>query len=178
MDAVANKAGVSKATVYGHFGSKEGLFEAVVGGRRREILAAVRAAFDGYGNDPALDLEAFAVAFQTHIMVPEARCWDRLVMAEADRHPELAQGMFAAGPAVILELIAGYMARQAAAGRLAVPDPAVAAEHFLGLVIGLDLVRGLLASLPRRTDRQVRDRAKAAVQTFLMAHRIRTEGAN
>lgn len=40
MDAIAAEAGVSKVTVYNHFGSKEALFTAVVAGALDEPLAA------------------------------------------------------------------------------------------------------------------------------------------
>src|ERR1700756_353493 len=45
VDAIAADAGVSKMTVYSNFGSKEGLFQAVV----RDRTAAVMAGFPGAG---------------------------------------------------------------------------------------------------------------------------------
>ncbi len=178
MDAVAEQAGVSKATVYSHFGSKQDLFFAVVHERRQEILASFRVAFEGQGRgeDPRQDLEAFAVTFQQQIILGEACCWNRLVVAEAGRHPELAQGMFASGAAVVLQMLGKYMHRQTAVGRLNTDHPERAAEHFLGMVIGLELIRSQMASLPQRSEAEWRERAHSVVAAFLRAYGIQAKG--
>ena len=105
MDAVTARAGVSKATVYGHFATKEELFAAVIrssalrkwwrGWRRSRSRVGIREA----------DLEAFSVAFQASALVPEARAWQRLVIAEAQRRPELAQTLYESGPAKVLAML-------------------------------------------------------------------------
>ena len=43
MDAIAREAGVSKATVYAHFGSKEELFGAVIEGECERYFASFSA---------------------------------------------------------------------------------------------------------------------------------------
>src|ERR1700751_4544390 len=43
MDTIAREAGVSKATVYAHFGSKEELFGAVIGGECERYFASFSA---------------------------------------------------------------------------------------------------------------------------------------
>ena len=46
MDAIADRAGVSKRTVYNHFGSKEALFEAILYPLLDASLEAKRIPFD------------------------------------------------------------------------------------------------------------------------------------
>ena len=121
-------------------------------------------------DNPRADLEHFALQIQQFVLAPGARRWDRLVIAEAGRHPKLAQMLFKAGPAHVLSLIQTYIESQAAAGRLRVADAALAAEHLLGLCFGAELVRGQMASQPKRTERQRHERAQAAVSAFLAAY--------
>src|SRR3546814_8113295 len=42
MDAIATEAGVAKQTIYNHFGSKDGLFRAIVSGLTDELLSFLR----------------------------------------------------------------------------------------------------------------------------------------
>lgn len=170
MDAVAERAGVSKATVYSRFGSKKELFAAAVERHAGETLEKFRDAVAGHPESPRQALEAFAVVFQERLLTTEVSKWHRLVIAEAERHPDLARGMFRAGPAQGLGLVAEYLERQHSAGTLNVPDPPAAAEHFLGLVGAVDIVRGLLASNDDRTPRQRARRAASAVGVFLAAY--------
>src|SRR2546423_11032976 len=59
MDAIAREAGVSKATVYAHFGSKEELFGAVVAGVAEKRFRAVSALeLDPRGIEGLLDTDS------------------------------------------------------------------------------------------------------------------------
>lgn len=169
MDAIAEQAGVSKATVYGHFGRKEDLFAAVIE-RRVESLRPVLDRLNQPTEDMRADLTAFASLFQRVILVGESFRWNLLVMAEAERHPQIARRMFQHGPATVLAAVETYCAAQAQAGRLVVDDPLAAAEHFMGLVIGMEMVRVLLASQPQRTQAEIEARAERAVTAFLRAY--------
>jgi len=168
MDAVTAQAGVSKSTVYSHFETKEDLFEAVVRARAEQVLAQLKA-FGQPSGDPSKDLEAFGFIFQKVVLVPEARAWHRLVLAQAERHPELARSLFEAGPAQVLGLLESYLREQSKQGRLNIRKPGQAAEQFVGLIVGAELIRGLFGVQPRRTDRERRERAKRAVSVFMAA---------
>ncbi len=169
IDAVTAKAGVSKSTIYGHFGTKEELFHAIVSMRAEHVLNHLESLRNPSG-DPSTDLEAFAVAFQRVILAPEALAWHRLVIGEAARQPQLAQSLFNAGPAKVLGLVEAYLSGEADRGRLQIDSPAEAAEHFLGLIIGLDFLRGQMGSLQARSDSECRQRAQRVVAVFMAAY--------
>lgn len=57
VDEIAHRASVSKLTIYRHFGSKDGLLEAVLRQRSDRVIAWLRAATDG-PTDPAVRLLA------------------------------------------------------------------------------------------------------------------------
>lgn len=169
MEMVAAAAGVGKPTVYSHFGSKEELLEAIIAVRRDAVLEKI-GGLKTPTDDPRADLEQFAFRFQEALLHPNARLWDRLVISEAGRQPELARTLFKAGPAKVFAMIQTYIETQVAAGRLCVDDAALAAEHLFGMLAGFELLRGQMASQPPRTEKDWLARAKVAISAFLAAY--------
>ena len=94
MDKVAKTAGVSKATIYSHFGDKESLFNAVMQDLVKDKFQTVI----GLDNpqcleqDPKIVLSAMATR-----MLDKGTCdrrfqdFIRIVVGESGRFPELAQ---------------------------------------------------------------------------------------
>src|SRR5215470_1355362 len=87
MDQVAERAGMSKKTLYQHFATKEALFAAMI---------AERKADDGE-RSPQEVLEAFMGRVAHFCLAPRQIAMHRLVVAEATRSPELARAFMAAG---------------------------------------------------------------------------------
>jgi TetR/AcrR family transcriptional repressor of mexJK operon len=168
MDLVAAEAGVSKQTVYNHFGSKEGLFRAIVGHVSGELLD-VLVERDGTRADPAATLEAVARRFLNLLLEPSYLALHRMLVAEAPRFPDLAREIYVGGPARAANELALYLADESRQGTLAVTDPALAAEQFFGALCGHFQLRALLS--PRDAPREAEiERAIAhAVRGFLRA---------
>ena len=171
VDTIATAAGVSKATVYSHFDGKFGLFEAVVAVRQQELLKRLAPTNEPTG-DVRTDLVTFAVSLSSAVLQPRYRDWDRLVFAESSRHPELARSLFKAGPKLVHKRLDAILSDYAAAGQLAIDDTAAAAEHLIGLVLGFEFVRGLMASQPKRSRRFWTDRAEGLVDLFLARYAV------
>lgn len=166
MDQIADRAGVGKPTVYSHFGSKRELVDAVIAARQQQLVAALGdLSIDG-GN-VAEDLRVFGCRFSDSVLHPDARLWDRFVIAEAGRDPGPARSLFRAGPRYLHSVLSRRLRDAAARGTLAIDDPDLAAEHLLGLLIGLEVLRGQMASQPRRSRAERHRRAIAAVDAFL-----------
>ncbi len=170
MDLIARRAGVSKVTVYKHFGGKEALFGAIVEARCRRLMAPVLTPA-ARPNDLEATLLATATGFMDLLMDPSAVALYRLVVAEAPRFPELARAFYDNGPKRAIRSLADLLSEEAAAGRLDVGDPVRAAEQFFSLTSGYVHMRALLGiEVPRRgTD--VQAQVRSAVDTFLRAYR-------
>ena len=166
METVAEEAGVTKPTVYAHFGSKAGLFEAALAGMLRrmqdEPLPEV-ASLD--------ELEAALLAHATahlEVLLDEANLGLlRATAAEAMRRPEWAQELLVR---VVSDELALWMERAMRKRLLRVGSSEVAVETFWGLVKG-PLFYPVLNGLRPRPGAQERERVvKEAVRVFMAAY--------
>ena len=172
MDLIASRSGVSKQTIYTHFGSKEALFIAIVGSMTGDAGDRVHHERPDLGDDEDLEeyLRAFAQRQLLIVMVPELLQLRRLVIGEVGRFPELAAVLYERGPQRAIAEITTMFERLCDRGRLVVDDPAVAAEWFNWLVMAAPLNRAMMlgdAAIPAEDD--LRRHAAEAVRIFLTA---------
>lgn len=170
MDAIAGEAGVSKTTVYSHFGSKEALFGAIIEERCRRRLAPVAAGPRGAG-EPRAALAAVAEEIMEAMVAPDSLALYRVIIAEAPRFPDLGRITHQHGARAAIRSLARYLAEQTALGRLAVDDAELAAEQFFGIVMGFVQLRALLGVEPRPAPERAARHIRRAVDTFLAAYR-------
>ena len=152
MDMVTQASGVSKATLYVYFGSKDDLFSAVVTKEARRIADAVwEPAHDDV--DVATGLKQIARNFVEVFMDRRALAFRRTVMGVITRFPLIGQAIFDAGPRILTERVARFLEKADAAGLVVIPDPYRAATLFLS-VIRFDLdTKGMLGlALPCSSD--------------------------
>jgi TetR/AcrR family transcriptional regulator, mexJK operon transcriptional repressor len=174
MDAVAAAAGVSKQTVYQHFGAKEQLFRDLVEATVRSASDPVhdevrRLADSGRVEDDLLDL---ARRLLTLVMQPTMLRLRRLVIAESRRFPELGRIFYEQGPGRTIATLADTFAELAAQGKLNAADPALAAAQFNWLVMSAPLNEAMLLGKDEAlTAREIGKQAGSAVRTFLSAYR-------
>ncbi|MFD8211168.1 TetR/AcrR family transcriptional regulator [Streptomyces sp. NPDC059695] len=144
MDAITRGSGVSKATIYKHFGSKERLFLAVIGGVLPQTYADLEPANSTIADAP--DLRAALVRLTTDwariLLRPDIMSLRRLVIGEIDRFPQLGQLWYRVsydmnnGP--LIEAFTELNAR----GTLDAPDPALAVQQLVAATVGVpQLVR-------------------------------------
>ncbi len=132
MDAIAIAAGVSKQTVYNHFGSKEELFAAMVRSGCQELLDVLRV---GAGSeDPEQVLRSMGRRFLEMALQPEKLALRRVLLAEIAQFPELGRIYYRSGPAFFRGLLAEYLAKQDRNGLLLVEDPSLLADQFVGML--------------------------------------------
>lgn len=168
LDKVATEAGVTKPTVYSHFKSKAGLFDAVI----QRFTSSPIEEISGFlepSQDPRSDLVKFADFFIVRSFEKDALRWKRLAAAESITHPEVGAAFYEAGPARLLSRLAKYFDMQTKAGRLRVSDSTSAAEQFVGMLLGLDLLRSQIGRpLPPPSKRK--RRCRDAVELFMATY--------
>jgi AcrR family transcriptional regulator len=133
IEAVAAASGVSKRTFYHRFRDKPDLFRAVVRRLIARWTSPLEAELDAAGPiDETLAKAARRILAAA--LSPEALQLYRLLIAEAQRFPELAL-IITEQSAASGERLGAFLGREALAGRLALGDPAFAAEQFINMVL-------------------------------------------
>ncbi|HET9780291.1 MAG TPA: TetR/AcrR family transcriptional regulator [Candidatus Dormibacteraeota bacterium] len=167
MDDIAAAAQVSKQTIYTHFANKQELFEDLVLGNVDRVDAFLERL--NVGEDLAGDLSRIARDYVTFVARPDVIRLRRLVIAEASRFPELARTYYDRVPARVVAAFAALFQKLTEEGRLNAIDPETAAQHFVWLVLGVPLDRGMFLAVPAADD--LGSIADSAVRTFLAAYR-------
>jgi AcrR family transcriptional regulator len=143
IETIARNAGISKRTFYHRFENKAAIFRAVVNQLIHRIVPGdVEILFTGGSADEILN--HLATVMLAASLAPDTLALQRLLIAEATRFPELALVMAQQGARQDgIKRIADLLRQETTAGRRAVDDPAIAAEIFMQLVIGLPQRRAL-----------------------------------
>lgn len=166
IEGIAADAGVSKVTIYNHFGGKSGLFKRVVETRCETIRQ--RLVVDG-GDGPIRErLSEFGRAMDEFLARPEMVRFEISLAAEAEREPQLGEAFLDAGPRRLHAALAGMLDRARQLGDLQFDDAQLAAEHLGSMFKGLaDLERRMRIPIdPERTSRRI----ESAVDLFLRAY--------
>jgi len=171
VDAIAAEAGVSKRTVYSHYGDKENLFLVVV----RETYDAMRDRIGDIVDRNLRDVSAVQPALTTCVReivrtitrAPERAALVRLLISEAPHFPVILDLWHTRG---IVPLIAEPLAKMTAAGLIDTDDPAQAAEHLNALTIGqvgTKSVMGTIELTESETDRIITSGVAVFVRAYL-----------
>lgn len=172
MDEVAGAAQVSKPTLYRHFTDKERLYAEIIQATTDDVDALMRLVSEELGDmsDPKDALGRLARKLIAALMQPELLRLRRLVIANAERFPEIGRTWFQQGFGRVLTILASCFERYRQRGLLTCDDPLLAAHHFTGLLLWIPINRamfsGELASSPGDLERH----AQAAVAAFLSGY--------
>ena len=171
MDRIAERAGTTKRTVYAYFPAKDVLFAAVVAKGCASVVDQLPGTAQ-LPDDPRDGLLAFARASAALMTSPGCIKLERLIVAEAERHPRIAITLAEAFDAGEAKLTA-YLERLVAAGRLKPHDTALSARLFASAIGQPPDLRTLLTLEPSVEERARTDRAiEAAVALYLNAYEV------
>ncbi|PZR82393.1 MAG: TetR family transcriptional regulator [Stutzerimonas stutzeri] len=176
MDEVAALAAVSKPTLYRYFADKEQLYAAIVAATTDNIDGLLRLVADelAASDDPREGLGRLADKFLAALMQPDLLRLRRLVIANAERFPEVGQGWFSGGFERVLETLSAAFQRYAAKGRLRIDDPLMAANHFAGLLLWIPLNRAMFSGKCDSDPAELVRYAQAGVDAFLRGYGTET----
>lgn len=149
MDQVAQAAGVSKQTVYSHFGCKEELFSAMIEHKCRahhltdELFNTERPIHDV--------LQELAEHFSELLMSTEGICIFRVAIADAAQRGQAAELFWRAAPQRLTAQFRGYLIEQKRLGKINIDNPHFAAQQFLYMLKGEAYLQRALG-MPDGTD--------------------------
>jgi TetR/AcrR family transcriptional repressor of mexJK operon len=168
METVAERAGVSKMTVYSHFPDKPSLLEAAF---ERNINSVQLPELTDRDDLPASieALIAFGVRLVGFLTRPEIVKGGRLMAVSAADHPALAAAFYAAGPAKMLARVADFLRSLDARELLAIDDPDLSAEQLIAAWLGMSQLKQNLGVAEPPSPEEISRKVSRATQTFLTA---------
>jgi TetR/AcrR family transcriptional repressor of mexJK operon len=168
MESVAERASVSKMTVYGHFRDKPALLSAVF----ERNIKAIRLPDLAVGPDPTSSLAQLATFGERLVWFltrPEIVKTASVMAACADENPRLAAAFYIAGPGTMLKKLADFLKSLAERTILSIDDPELAAEQLIVSWLGLSHLRQHLGVAGPPSARAIAQRVRYATDTMLRA---------
>jgi TetR/AcrR family transcriptional regulator, mexJK operon transcriptional repressor len=168
MEAVAERAGVSKMTVYSRFPDKPALLEAAF---ERNINSVQLPELADRADLPASieALIAFGERLVGFLTRPEILKGGRLMAVSARDHPALAAAFYAAGPATMLARVANFLRSLNARGLLSIDDPELSAEQMIAAWLGMNQLKLNLGVAGPPSPDEISRNVRRATQIFLTA---------
>jgi AcrR family transcriptional regulator len=163
---IATRARVSKRELYALVGSKQEMLAACIGERAKRLRMPADLPEPKDRETLARVLETLGTQLLREISDPTVIAVFRLAIAEAVRAPEVAQALYSLGVEPSRAALREMMNRAREAGLLN-GDPAVMAEHFVGLLWGNLMTGLLLRTAERPTPREIAHRASEAAAGLL-----------
>jgi TetR/AcrR family transcriptional repressor of mexJK operon len=176
MDAISRASGVSKATLYAHFASKNALFEALISAECLQMSNRIVARALDHGDIRDV-LCSIGENFVDLLCTEDACAMYRVVVADAPRFPEIGRIFYASGPKMMHDRIADLLQRANESGQLTVPDAHMAAIQFLSLVAG-EFNLTLLLGLPRKSRSAISQYIKCGLELFLKGYNYARDGGS
>ena len=139
--AIAAAAGVNEVTLFRHFGSKLNLLMAVV-----EQNSGVPDLWSQIGGELTGDYrqDMLRLGHLLQNLMGKSRTSLRLILCDVEQVPELRRALGQL-PLRTRQMLADYLRRQIAAGRVRPLDPDLMAQAFLGIFLSYNVGRTFLA---------------------------------
>lgn len=170
MDAIAKAAGVSKATLYAYFPSKEALFASLIVAECESLQRDLPLPKLSAGLSESL--RDFAKQYLRTFIHRKDVAFVRIIANESGRFPVLARLFYESGPEATVRRLSGFLEEARAEKLLEFDDPLEAARQFLALVRG-ELPLMIVLGLSDFTERAIEQEIEAGLKFFLKACQAR-----
>jgi TetR/AcrR family transcriptional regulator of autoinduction and epiphytic fitness len=127
---IAERSGVSRATLFKQFPTKAVLFDAIV----TESWSTAEEEDPPRAGDVVEGLGILGRRYADLLGRPQMTDLFRIVIAELPRFPELAHAQFSQGKMPYFESVRGYLLAEHDAGTVRIEDADLAATQFLGMI--------------------------------------------
>lgn len=169
LEMIARQAHVAVRTIYVKFGGKSGLFNAVVEQRRAAYFATMPALETDMRPLPIV-LGEFGMLFLKLVTMPAAVRLNRMIVAEAASHPELAETFHKVGPGRTRETLIQFFSRPEIAAQFRAELTAEQiAMHLLNCLLDDQMSRLLFPPLTQPDTAHLRKLLDHRLDLFLRA---------
>src|SRR3954452_22792226 len=169
LDKVAQRAKISKLSIYRHFENKEALFSAAIAARCHQF--APQALFEGVDGSAEDQLMAVGSSLLRTLLSRDVRSVEAMIMADKTNQKSFSKLHYEAGPAHVIAQIEALLRQLHAKAVLNVPDPLRSTRLFAALFKGSDLL--IIARFDEaraEDDNEIESYCRSAVAMFIAAH--------
>jgi TetR/AcrR family transcriptional repressor of mexJK operon len=173
MEAVAARAGVSKATVYAHYRDKSGLFEAVIERGASTLNVNLDRTLVDSTSMPEEKLVQVVSALLEATTRANFMAMLRVLLTERTRRPELMRSLRGSGMPYSVGVVASILADDAARHGYALVDPSAHASLLIRMAAGSLQLDALVNPGFRPDAKLLESHARWVTQAFLQGIRPR-----
>lgn len=169
MDKIVEKAGISKRTLYKYYPSKEEIFIDVMQmqfGTILENFAPHRITSADLENQ----LRSVGIELLRLANAPGTLSIFRIIAAEAQRFPKLAQQFFEQSFDQIIDGVATILERETGNCDKHIADTRQAGEYFLDLLTGTEYLRIVFGTAPPMKAKTIKIRTERALNYFFATY--------
>jgi TetR/AcrR family transcriptional repressor of mexJK operon len=166
IDAIVEKSGGSKATLYSFYPTKADLFRAVVD--------SIVTSNEGEELNSLDDIRDTLVAFAEHRLrvafSDKHRALTRLIIAERERFPDIARMYYEQGPLHSHRLLRDYFEVLIDKGLIDIRSADEASEFFRGMLMHQRYIEQLYLDASQPSEEEIGVRARHVVDRFIEAY--------
>ena len=168
LDAVVERAGCSKSTVYEFFGGKEGLLIALLEQLIEQFQQQIEDAIDA-GRPLEEGLHDYVSLSLERVLSDQHISLVRAILHESGRTSDIGMTYYESGPAAAIRQIADYLQSNAEMSGLEIDDPKQAARNLYEMIFGLVYPR-LFGAGKKLSRKAIHAEAERIVQAFMRSH--------
>jgi len=172
IDAIIERAGGSKRTIYSEFGNKEGLFSAIVTSNADQALWTLEID-EMKGHDLRATLTELGQRLMGIYMSPTVLGIYRIAITEANRFPDLVRSFYEQGPGRITMRLAEVLEAAVQRGVIETDSCLQAADHFMAMIRGNLHLQVVLGLRPPPSEEEATKVVGSAVEIVLNGVRYR-----
>jgi AcrR family transcriptional regulator len=166
LDAIIERAGGSRRSIYTEFGGKEGLRDALMAEISDEILPALLGDIE-QDTDLRAMLMRLARNLASTLMSERGIVMSRIIMQDNFVSPARAKTFFARGPGEGMRLLTKVLEAARARGEIVARDCALVAGCFVGMIRGNLYLERVLLLRPPLDEAEIEAHIATAVDIFL-----------
>lgn len=136
MDDIAASAGVSKTTLYAHFGDKAGMFRAVFEERGTALDLGLDQVALREGASAAERLHDVLLSVLHEALSGPGLAFLRVLVTESERQPELTKSLFLRGQPHVIEVIGALLEQDAREYGYRLADPVAHGALLVRMAVG------------------------------------------
>jgi len=172
IEQIAISAGVSKVTIYNHFGDKRALFMVAVERKCEHIRGLFSIEPMEPGENIGDRLLKIGERITVFLALPEIVQFERRIAAETEHNSEIGRVFLRAGPWKVRDAFSSMLIHACERGELSIANPVLAAEQFVSMCKGMGDVEGRFGVIS--DPKEITLRVKKAVSVFLLAYGSKT----